>query len=63
MLIVKLDKNTNIDKDLKLLKSKVIKTRQSSALVNRKEYEKKSVKKRKMIKKAIYIQKMKNKDN
>lgn len=63
MLIVKLDKNTNIDKALKLLKSKVIKTRQSSALVNRKEYEKKSVKKRKMIKKAIYIQKMKNKDN
>lgn len=63
MLIVKLDKNTNIERALKLLKSKVIKTRQSSQLVERKEYEKKSVKKRKMIKKAIYVQKMKNKDN
>jgi small subunit ribosomal protein S21 len=63
MLIVKLDKNTNIEKALKLLKSKVIKTRQSSQLVERKEYEKKSVKKRKMLKKAIYVQKLKNREN
>ena len=63
MLIVKLDKNTNIEKALKLLKSKVIKTRQSSQLVERKEYEKKSVTKRKMIKKAIYVQKLKNREN
>ena len=60
MLIVKLDKNTNIDKALKLLKSKVIKTRQSSALVNRKEYEKKSVKKRNQLLKAIFSQSKKN---
>jgi small subunit ribosomal protein S21 len=63
MLIVKLDKNTNIERALKLLKSKVIKTRQSSQLVERKEYEKKSVKKRKMLKKAIYVQKLKNREN
>jgi len=63
MLIVKLDKNTNIEKALKLLKSKVIKTRQSSQLVERKEYEKKSVKKRKRLKKAIYVQKLKNREN
>ena len=63
MLIVKLDKNTNIEKALKLLKSKVIKTRQSSQLVERKEYEKKSVKKRKMLKKAKYVQKLKDKGN
>lgn len=63
MLIVKLDKNTNIEKALKLLKSKVIKTRQSSQLVERKEYEKKSVKKRKILKKAIYVQKLKNREN
>ena len=63
MLIVKLDKNTNIEKALKLLKSKVIKTRQSSQLVERKEYEKKSVKRRKMLKKAIYVQKLKDKEN
>ena len=47
MLIVKLDKNTNIEKALKLLKSKVIKTRQSSQLVERKEYEKKISKEKK----------------
>jgi small subunit ribosomal protein S21 len=63
MLIVKLDKNTGIEKALKLLKSKVIKTRQSSQLVERKEYEKKSVKKRKMMKKAKYVQKMSTKEN
>jgi ribosomal protein S21 len=61
MLIVKVDKN-GIERALKLLKSKVIKTRQSSQLVERKEYEKKSVRKRKMLKKAKYVQKMKNKD-
>lgn len=61
MLIVKVDKN-GIEKALKLLKSKVIKTRQSSQLVERKEYEKKSVRKRKMLKKAKYVQKMKNKE-
>jgi small subunit ribosomal protein S21 len=63
MLIVKLDKNTGIEKALKLLKSKVIKTRQSSQLVERKEYEKKSVRKRKMMKKAKYVQKMRSKEN
>ena len=63
MLIVKLDKNTNIERALKQLKSKVIKTRQSSQLVERKEYEKKSVKKRKILKKAIYVQKLKNKES
>jgi len=63
MLIVKLDKNTNIERALKLLKSKVIKTRQTSQLVERKEYEKKSVKKRKMIKKAKYVQKLRDKEN
>jgi ribosomal protein S21 len=61
MLIVKVDKN-GIERALKLLKSKVIKTRQSSQLVERKEYEKKSVRKRKMLKKAKYVQKMKNKE-
>ena len=63
MLIVKLDKNTNIERALKLLKSKVIKTRQTSQLVERIEYEKKSVKRRKMIKKAKYVQKLRDKEN
>ena len=59
MIIVKLDKHTNIEKALKILKSKVIKTKQTSELVNRKEYKKKSVRKRDMLKKAKYVQKMK----
>ena len=57
MLIVKLDKNTTIERALKLYKSKVIKTRQSSELVKRKEFVKKSVINRAEISKAKYVQK------
>ena len=42
MLIVKIDKNTPIEKALKQLKNKVIKTRQSQELINRKTFVKKS---------------------
>lgn len=57
MIIIKLEKNISIEKALKLYKSKVIKTRQQSELINRKEYVKKSVKKRNSLNKAIYVQK------
>jgi small subunit ribosomal protein S21 len=60
MLIVKLDKNTSIEKALKQLKNKVIKTRQSQELINRKTFVKKSTNRRNQINKAIYVQKMKN---
>jgi small subunit ribosomal protein S21 len=60
MIIVKLDKHTNIEKALKILKSKVIRTKQTAELVNRKEYTKKSVKKRDILKKAKYVQKKKD---
>jgi small subunit ribosomal protein S21 len=60
MLIVKLDKNINIEKALKILKSKVIRTKQTAELVNRKEYTKKSVRKRDILKKAKYVQKRKD---
>jgi small subunit ribosomal protein S21 len=63
MIIVKLDKHTNIEKALKILKSKVIKTKQTAELVNRKEYTKKSVKKRDILKKAKYVQKKKDSEN
>ena len=63
MIIVKLDKHTNIEKALKILKSKVIRTKQTAELVNRKEYTKKSVKKRDILKKAKYIQKKKDSEN
>jgi small subunit ribosomal protein S21 len=57
MLIVKVDKNSNIEKALKTYKSKIIKTRQSSKLNERKEFIKKSVKKRNVLNKAKYVQK------
>jgi small subunit ribosomal protein S21 len=56
MLIIKLDKNTSIEKALKLYKSKVIKTRQSSELNKRKEFIKPSVKKRNVLAKAKHVQ-------
>ena len=61
MLIVKVKKN-DIEKALKELKSKVIKTRQNSFLNDRKEYKKKSVVKRQILNKAIYREKFKNKN-
>jgi small subunit ribosomal protein S21 len=60
MLIVKIDKNTPIEKALKQLKNKVINTRQSQELINRKTFVKKSSNRRNQINKAIYVQKMKN---
>ena len=59
MLIVKVKKN-EIERSLKELKSKVIKTRQNSFLNDRKEYKKKSVIKRQILNKAIYREKFKN---
>ena len=57
MLIVQVKKN-DIDRAIKELKSKVIKTRQNSHLNYRKEFTKKSVEKRQMINKAKYKQKL-----
>jgi small subunit ribosomal protein S21 len=58
MIIVKVGKDKNIEKALKQYKSKIIKTRQMSELVNRKEFVKTSVKKRNVLNKAKYVQKM-----
>ena len=60
MLIVQVDKN--IEKALKMLKSKVIKTKQNQKLNSLKEYQKKSVKIRAEKIKASYVQKFKNKE-
>jgi ribosomal protein S21 len=59
MLIVKV-KTGGIEKALKELKSKVIKTRQNSFLNERKEYKKKSVKKRQILNKAKFREKFLN---
>ena len=50
-------KKNDIERAIKELKSKVIRTRQNSILNDRKEFTKKSVVKRQEIKKAIYVQK------
>jgi small subunit ribosomal protein S21 len=59
MLIVKVRKN-NIERALQELKSKVIKTRQNSQLNERREFTKKSIKKRQQLIKAKYRSKMNN---
>ena len=57
MIIVEIKSGENIEKALKTLKSKIIRTKQNQILTNRKEYTKKSVKKRSEILKAIYNEK------
>jgi small subunit ribosomal protein S21 len=57
MIIVPIKQNENIEKALKTLKSKVIKTKQNQILTGRKEYTKKSVKRRTEILKAVYNEK------
>ena len=59
MLIIDVKNSENLEKSLKQLKAKVIKTKQNQILNERKEFEKKSVKKRKKLLKAIYTEKMK----
>jgi hypothetical protein len=59
MLIVNVDKR-GIEKSLKELKSKVIKTKQNKKLFEMKEFVKKSVKRRQQIQKASHIQKLKS---
>lgn len=56
MLIVKLGKKVNIEKALKQLKSKVIKTKQLKNLRERKHFTKPSEKRRLKKQKAVYIQ-------
>ena len=62
MLIVKLNKKTSIEKALKQLKSKVIRTKQMRELRERKQFTKPSEKRRLQIQKAKYIQQLKEKD-
>lgn len=55
MLIVKLENGASIEKALKQYKGKVIKTKQSQQLSERREFKKKSVRRREMVKKAEYL--------
>jgi small subunit ribosomal protein S21 len=62
MLLVEVKKG-NIEKALKDLKGKVIRTKQNVKLFNRKEFTKPSVKRRSEIQKAAYIQRLKSQEN
>jgi hypothetical protein len=52
-------KKGNVEKSIKDLKSKVNKTKQNLILFERKEFVKKSIKKRLKLKRAIFNQKLK----
>ena len=59
MLLVEVKKG-NIEKALKDLKGKLIRTKQNAFLFGKKEFVKKSVVRREQKGKAIYIQKLKD---
>lgn len=60
MIIIDVSKEKNIESALKLLKNKVQKTKLVQQLKSRKEFVKRSIEKRNVIQRAIYIQKIKN---
>jgi small subunit ribosomal protein S21 len=62
MLIVTVNEKTTIDRALKIMKSKVAKTKIMKELRERQEYVKPSIRRRDEIKKAIHIQKLKEKE-
>ena len=62
MLIVDINGKMSIDAALKKLKSKYIQTKMSKELLERKEYKKKSVVRRDVIKKAKYLQQIKSRE-
>lgn len=57
MIIIEVKNSDNLERALKVLKSKVIKTKQNQILLEKKEYIKPSVKKRKSLLKAVYSEK------
>lgn len=60
MLIVEIKNGENIERALKTLKSKLIKTKQNQVLLERKEYKKKSVLSREKLQKAKFLQRKKS---
>ena len=63
MIIIKINQGNNIEKALKTLKSKVIKTKQNQILFEKREYTKKSVLRRAQILKAKHIHSLKDQSN
>jgi len=62
MLVIEVKKGESLDKALKRYKYKAIKTKQLEQVRNKQEFVKKSVKKRDQLKKAKYIQYLKQKN-
>lgn len=62
MLIVEMKNGITIDRALKMLKNKVVKTKQVKELRNRQAYVKPSVEKREELRKAIYVQSLRQKE-
>ena len=63
MIIIKITQGNPLEKALKTLKSKVIKTKQNQILFEKREYTKKSVLRRAQILNAKYIQSLNDKSN
>ena len=63
MIIIKITQGNNLERALKTLKSKVIKTKQNQILFEKREYTKKSVLRRAQILKAKHIQTIKDRLN
>jgi|694.fasta_scaffold132100_5 small subunit ribosomal protein S21 len=60
MLIVKIKQGESIERAIKTLKSKVVKTKQNQILFDNRQFTKKSVVRRTQISKAKYIQRKKD---
>jgi small subunit ribosomal protein S21 len=60
MIIINLSKEKNIESALRTYKQKVQKTKQIQKLRERQEFVKPSVKRRKEVLKAVYVQQIKN---
>ena len=63
MFIVKVKDQNSIDRALKILKNKMIKTGMVKELKRRSEFVKPSIIKRDKIKKAVYIQKLRDEES
>jgi len=63
MIVIQVGKNESIDRALKRYKYKVIKTKQIEQLRDRQEFKKKCTIRREKIKKAKYVQKLKDSFN
>lgn len=63
MIKIKLNGTSNLDKSLKLLKGKIIRTKQNEELLSRLSFESKAEKRRKEVLKARFVQKKRDLEN